>query len=149
MQEYFRRVLVGADGTKQSQFAIQAAVAIAKKFGSEFHCVGVMRPPSAETEAEGVGLEDLNQSHQSVRDQVNSCADQAREKGLTTTAQFLAGDPESAIEEYALKTCIDLIVVGHHHLNRLRRFLEGSTSDNLVEHASASVLVIRSPFEKG
>jgi len=147
MQEYFRRVLVGADGTKQSQFAIQAAVAVAKKFGSQFHCVGVMRPPSAETEAEGFGLEDLHHTHQSVRDQVNSCADQARAEGLPTTAQLLDGDPESAIEDYAHKMSVDLIVVGHHHLNRLRRFLEGSTSENLVEHALTSVLVVRSSLE--
>lgn len=148
MQEYFRRVLVGADGTKQSQFAIQAAVAIAKKFGSQFHCVGVTRPPSAETEAEGAGLENLNRSHQSVLDQVNSCADQATTEGLPTTTRLLGGDPESAIEDYALKTNVDLIVVCHHHLSRLRRFLEGSTSENLVEHAPASVLLIRSPLEE-
>ena len=146
MQEYFRRVLVGADGTKQSQFAIEAAVAVAKKFGARFYCVGVMRAPSAESEAEGVGLEELDRSRKKVRDQVNSCADQARGAGIPTTDELLEGDPESAIEDYALKMGVDLIVVGHHHLSRLRRFLEGSTSDNLVEHSSVSVLVVRSPL---
>jgi nucleotide-binding universal stress UspA family protein len=61
---------------------------------------------------------------------------------------LIDGDPESVIESYAQKTGVDLIVVGHHHLNRFRRFLEGSTSESLVEHSAVSVLVARSPLQE-
>jgi phosphomannomutase len=46
IQELFRRVLVGADGTEHSQFAIDAAIAVATKFNAELHCVGVIPQPA-------------------------------------------------------------------------------------------------------
>jgi nucleotide-binding universal stress UspA family protein len=148
IQELYRRVLVGADGTGHSQFAIDAAIAVATKFNSELHCVGVMPRASPETAAEGVGLDELNHSHASIRDQVASCGDRARAAGIRAITQLIDGDPESVIESYAQKTGVDLIVVGHHHLNRFRRFLEGSTSESLVEHSAVSVLVARSPLQE-
>jgi phosphomannomutase len=41
-EKFFRRVLVGADGSQASQIAINAAIAVAKRFGSELYCVGVI-----------------------------------------------------------------------------------------------------------
>jgi nucleotide-binding universal stress UspA family protein len=146
--DFFRRVLVGADGTERSQFAIDAAITVAKQFNSELHCIGVIPPPSPETEAEGVGLEQLKQFRASIREQLRSCEDEARAAGIQVTTELLDGDAESVIEAYALKSCIDMIVVGHHHMNRLRRLLEGSTSEGLIEHASSSILVVRAPSEK-
>jgi nucleotide-binding universal stress UspA family protein len=139
---FFQKVLVGADGTEHSQAAIDAAIAIAERFKSEIHCIGVIPPLSPETEAEGVGLEQANESRKSVEDQVTSCASEARSRGLQAITELLHGKPESEIEQYALERKIDLIVVGHRHVTRLRRFLEGSTSEGLVEHSYASVLVV-------
>jgi nucleotide-binding universal stress UspA family protein len=146
-RDLFRRVLVGADGTEHSQLAIDAAITIAKKFNSELHCIGVLPPQSAETEAEGFGLKQLEQTRASIREQVGLCMDQARAAEIQAITKLLNGDAASVIEDYALRNTIDMIVVGHHHLNRLRRFLEGSTSEGLVEHSSRSILVVRSPSE--
>lgn len=145
---FFQRALVGADGTDASQLAIDVAIALAKRFGSELHCIGVIRPPSPETEAEVVGFEQLERDHKAIRDQVGSCADRARGEGVQAITVELDGDPESVIENYGLENEFDIIIVGHHHLNRFRRFLEGSTSDSLVEHSSASVLVVRAPSQE-
>ena len=55
------------------------------------------------------------------------------------------GDPAHAIERVAEQGRFDTIVVGSRGLNAAERFLQGSVSEHVATHASATVVVARSP----
>ena len=49
----FRRILVGANGTPESERAVEVAISVAKSLGAQVIVLGVIAPLSAETQAEG------------------------------------------------------------------------------------------------
>jgi len=53
------------------------------------------------------------------------------------------GDPAEMIEQVAEKGGYDTVVVGARGLGALGRFLQGSVSEHVATHASATVLVAR------
>jgi nucleotide-binding universal stress UspA family protein len=55
------------------------------------------------------------------------------------------GSPASTIIDYASKTGADMIVIGSHGDNEIRRLLVGSTAESVMRHAPCPVLVLRSP----
>ncbi len=63
--------------------------------------------------------------------------------GISITTEIVEGDPEEMIERRAEAGDVDLIVVGHRDVTRVRRWLEGSTSETLVKKSKTSVLVVR------
>ena len=53
------------------------------------------------------------------------------------------GDPAHAIERVAEQGRFDTIVVGSRGLNAAEQFLQGSVSEHVATHASATVVVAR------
>jgi nucleotide-binding universal stress UspA family protein len=53
------------------------------------------------------------------------------------------GQPAEEIVKVAEELDSDLIVTGSHGLGGVKRFLLGSTSDHVMQHASCSVLIVR------
>ncbi len=62
---------------------------------------------------------------------------------LTVETAVLAGHPKSAILEAAEEWPADLILVGSHGYNAVKRFLLGSVSHAIALHAPCSVGIIR------
>lgn len=63
--------------------------------------------------------------------------------GLDATAQVAEGDPATQIMAAAAESQADLVVLGTHGRTGLARLLLGSVARNVVNHATASVLVVR------
>jgi nucleotide-binding universal stress UspA family protein len=55
------------------------------------------------------------------------------------------GSPGSTIIDYASKTGANMIVIGSHGDNEIRRLLVGRTAESVMRHAPCPVLVLRSP----
>ena len=63
--------------------------------------------------------------------------------GLTVRGEVVTGDAVTEIARCARRIEVDLIVVGHKHLDGwAARWWRGSVSKALIEHASCSVLVV-------
>ena len=54
------------------------------------------------------------------------------------------GDPATVILEVARREAVELIVVGSHGKSGFERFLLGSVSSRVVDHAPCDVLVVKS-----
>jgi nucleotide-binding universal stress UspA family protein len=65
------------------------------------------------------------------------------EAGFTAEAVCLRGKPAEEIMKVAAKQHADLIVMGAKGLGAIARFLLGSVSTRVVQHANCSVLVVR------
>ena len=63
---------------------------------------------------------------------------------VVVRTEFAAGSPRDVILDEAKRWGADLIVVGSHGYNSLKRFLLGSISQAVVSHAKCSVEVVRS-----
>jgi len=68
-----------------------------------------------------------------------------REAGWAGSDELRAGHPAEVIIQVAEKFAIDLIIVGSHGRTGIRRFLLGSVSDYVLEHAPCSVLIVKKP----
>lgn len=138
----FRRILVGANGKPESERAVEVAISLAKSLGAQVIVLGVIAPLSAETQAEGVGLEEASNAYVQIQEQVRKIAAAAHDLGVDMVSEVVDGDPEKEIESKSDEVSADLIVVGHRDISRVRRWLEGSTSEKLVQTSKASVLVV-------
>ena len=68
--------------------------------------------------------------------------------GFTAEAICQPGKPAEEIMKAAVKHDADLIVMGAQGLGAIARFLLGSVSTRVVQHATCAVLVVRSQREK-
>lgn len=66
-------------------------------------------------------------------------------KTVSVDAVLVSGSPRSVILDEAESWGADLIVLGSHGYNALKRFLLGSVSQAVVSHAKCSVEVVRCP----
>ena len=55
----------------------------------------------------------------------------------------VVGDPAERIIHHAEQGGFDPLVLGHKGHSRARRFLLGSTSDKVVDHAPRSTLIVK------
>jgi nucleotide-binding universal stress UspA family protein len=140
--ESFQRILVGANGTPESEHAVNVAISLAKSLHARVTVLGVIAPFSPETQAEGVGLEEASKGRERMEEQLRKATACGENLRIDLQTEIIEGDPEKEIEEKAERDATDLIVVGHRDIGRVRRWLEGSTSETLVRTSRASVLVV-------
>lgn len=62
------------------------------------------------------------------------------ESGYEVRAEMLAGVPEDAIADYVEKSAIDLLLMGAYGHTRIRRFLIGSTTTEMLRRCRIPVL---------
>ena len=63
--------------------------------------------------------------------------------GLVPSTIIATGHPSREIVRAAKRLSADIVVVGTHGLGEVKRFLLGSTSDDVMHYAHCSVLVVR------
>lgn len=148
MSAVFKRILVGCNGTPEAEDAVEVAIGLAAGIGAKVVLLGVATPPSAESQAEGYGLEDPAKVKQRLHEQLTRLAGVAKEQGVEAVVEVVDGDAEEQLERHATDEHADLIVVGWRHVSQLRHWLEHSTSEALLRRATTSVLVVRSPEKK-
>lgn len=64
-------------------------------------------------------------------------------ENLRADAEVLEGDPAERIDQYAVAHEADLIIVGHRGLSGLKKLVQGSVSQKVVEKANCPVLVVK------
>jgi nucleotide-binding universal stress UspA family protein len=108
------------------------------------HAVGKFVPPAQELWYDAGG--DLEQARREIKDRsaeaVERACDWLRGRGLNAEAVLRDGEPGPVILEEAEQWGADLIVIGTRSHTGLRRILEGSVSQFIVDHASCPVEVV-------
>lgn len=77
------------------------------------------------------------------REQLSWAASRLEESGLKTCSAIQAGEVEPTLRTYQQEHDIDLLVMGAYGHSRIRQLLVGSTTTDMIRHASAPVLIIR------
>jgi nucleotide-binding universal stress UspA family protein len=122
------KILVGVDGSEQSNKALAEAVTIAKCFSGSIKAVTVYER-GMEKKAEEI----LSEAKQLLE----------KEKVEHSTLSILGSNPARALQSIAKEEKFDLIIVGNRGLGGAAALLLGSVSRQVVTDAVCNVLVVK------
>lgn len=134
------KILLAMDGSEHS---VEAARSVAEQpwpEGTEVKVMSMVNPLLYSIEE--MGLNDGGGTERTRR-AVWGAAQALASAGMKTSAEVIAGRPESRISREAREWGADLVVVGTEDRRGLRRFLQGSVSETVASHAPCSVKVVR------
>jgi nucleotide-binding universal stress UspA family protein len=126
-----RRILLASDGSKSSTKALRFVMEELRPENIEIvlvHVIPFLR--SSEVKEAGQAL-------------IERDAERLINAGYTVNKILKLGHPAEEIIKVADRQKIDLLVVGAKGLGAIARFFLGSVSAKLVQHSTASVLVVR------
>jgi nucleotide-binding universal stress UspA family protein len=132
-----KKILVAYDGTEPADRALTTAIDLAKAFDAEVGVVSVVpvhpgRSPIDPWDDPAVHTEQLKRANIILR-----------AAGVEATLHKPGGDPASAIEQEARDGGYDTIVIGSRGQNAVERVLQGSVSEHVATHATATVVITR------
>lgn len=131
------KILVAYDGGEPARRALDLAVVLAQRFGATVGVVSVIpvhpgRSPIDPWDDGAVHTAELAEARRILATH-----------GIEPVIHEPAGDPARNIEHVAEEGGYDIVVVGSRGLGALSRVLQGSVSEHVATHSTATVIVAR------
>ncbi|MGY1452835.1 universal stress protein [Streptomyces sp. SS8] len=124
------RVLVGVDGSPESEAALGLAVSLLGPYTQTLVAAQVVDYDAAELDWQGRIV--------AAKERLSAVAEEAG--GRVTECEILAGPPAAALARFADENDIDVVVVGRHGRGLSKRLL-GNVAQELLRDGSVPVLV--------
>jgi nucleotide-binding universal stress UspA family protein len=137
----FRKILVGFDGSQQSEKAAEVALALATSLDSQLLLFAVARPPEPATMVELDAMLDDAREHFAAK--FEKIIQRAKELEVQLETDIAVGHPVEQIVHRAETDRVDLIVLGRRGMSRFEKMLVGSTSEKVLRYAHCPVMVVR------
>jgi nucleotide-binding universal stress UspA family protein len=140
----FTNILVPVDGSDNSYRALDAALVLSEKLGSNITVIHVMEEiPITHIGSEKLLKELLEAYKKENQDILSKCSEIASQKGLTINTFLLQGNPASVILDFSKKEKFDIVIMGSRGLAKFKELILGSVSSKIVHHSPCAVLLIR------
>jgi nucleotide-binding universal stress UspA family protein len=153
----YKRILVAYDGSEPSKHALDNAVNIADKYGSELEILSVVpRVTMPVFPEEGFGgapitaAQDLG-DYQSRMKAIYTASLSEAEKDvkesfpdLKVVTKLVEGRPSQMIVDEAENNNFDLIVIGSRGIGGITGWILGSTSRRVVDSCTKPILIVKS-----
>ena len=137
------KILVAHDGSAQADKALHEAGRMTEKLGAEITIISVA-PDLCLTEVSDSECKLITESlFSEAENSMKKVTGELAAKGIKAEIVIKDGHPAEKILDTAKEIGADLIVVGSHGRHGAKRFLLGSVSSKIVEHATCHVLVIK------
>ena len=141
-----KKMLVPYNGEEQANAAFNFALDLAKVYGSKLHVLSVIQLPEPPTEVETEAiLESSTNLYQGLFKELNK---RAQKEGVKILTKVVNGHAEDQILNEAEKGGFDVIVMGHQTRGRLGKWLLGSVTDRVVDHAKCTVIIVKKEHKK-
>jgi nucleotide-binding universal stress UspA family protein len=137
----FKKILVGFDGSAQSEKATESALALAQSLDSSLLLFAVARPPEPATMVELDAM--LDDARQHFEEQFKKIIQRAKDLGVEMQTDIAVGHPVEQIVHRAETDHVDLIVLGRRGKSRWEKMLVGSTAEKVLRYAHCPVMVVR------
>ncbi len=149
-----KNILCPTDFSDPSYEALKVADELAAHFGATLHITNVV--PLVPIVEAPIGVESAGFNVASYQQELEGQAqkslknltEQKISRGVTAVTEVLIGNASGEVMRYASEKGIDMIVIATHGLSGWRRFISGSTTEQIVRQASCPVLTIRKPGTK-
>ena len=155
-----RSIVVGTDGSEPADEAVRQATDLASREGAHLHLVAAYPDPQMvrdrttlwsndpkgliDTGRSGGGTQTETVNLREVAESVvQRAAREAVRRGVDVETHVYEGEPAEVIINIANQEHADLIVVGSRGLTGIQRYLLGSVSTKVSEHAHCSVMIVR------
>ncbi|WP_214625784.1 universal stress protein [Paenibacillus agaridevorans] len=138
----YKRILLAADGSKNSIRAAEEAAKIASLITDSI--VEVLFVADLSKVKEEV-LHSQNHEDLVVKrhEKLIPIAELFSSKNIAYDMKIITGDPGPAIVEYANQQTVDLVIIGNRGLNKFQEFVMGSVSHKVVKHVKCPVVVVK------
>ena len=133
-----KKILVPVDGSEYADQAAYKAAELAKGFGGQVTVLNVAQPFTML-----LGFKTADDLKADAEGTAKKTADKLNSAGVNADAVGVVGDPADEIVKLAGEGKYDLIVMGSKGLTESQRFLVGSVTQKVVEHAPCSVMVVK------
>lgn len=140
-QSQFKKILVGFDGSAQSEKAIECALGLAASLDSKVLLFAVARPPEPATMVELDAM--LDDAREHFEAQFKKVVQRAAALEVELQTEIVVGHPVEQIVHRAETDHVDLIILGRRGISRLERMIIGSTSEKVLRYAHCPVMVVR------
>lgn len=137
-----KKILIAHDGSKSSEKALKKAFQISETFRSSLTVLSVIPELYLTELMEMDRARILDTMAKETREMMEKIKTKSkRVKSLRTIIK--QGDPAEEILKTAEKIKADVIITGSHGRHGAQRFLLGSVSSKIVDHAECDVLVVK------
>jgi nucleotide-binding universal stress UspA family protein len=145
------KILIGVDGSKQSDAAIDACGKFIKSATSVKIISVIEQNYTMATEPFAVSAEFYSElaanekklAEERVKNAKNYLFKVLGDDKTEVNTEVFLGNPSQQIVEEAENWKADLIIVGSHGYGFWQRAMIGSVSDSIIHHAHCSVLVVK------
>jgi nucleotide-binding universal stress UspA family protein len=143
-----KTILLATDGSPSAERATAEAIELAGTTGSKLYVLAAWKRPTWEYGIAPVAPYELDADAKAQADDAAAQAvEAARESGITAEPMVRRGEAAHEVCRAAEEIDADLIVVGSHGWNALKRLVLGSVSAGVLHEASCPVMVVRSSPE--
>lgn len=148
MTQKYQKIMVGVDGSSESELAFQKAMNVAKRNNAELMLVHVIDTRAFQSVSSFDGML-AEQATEMAKQTMASYKEQAEQYGckkIVTTIEY--GSPKSIIaKQLPQEYDVDLILLGATGLNAVERLFIGSVSEYVIRNAPCDVLVVRTDLD--
>jgi nucleotide-binding universal stress UspA family protein len=137
----FHKILVGFDGSPQSEKATEVALSLAQSLDSTVLLFAVARPAEPATMVELDAM--LDDAREHFEEKFKKIIQRAKDLDVELETDIAVGHPVEQIVHRAEADHIDLIILGRRGVSRFERIIIGSTSEKVLRYAHCPVLVVR------
>jgi len=137
----FKKILIGYDGSAQSDRATESALALAQSLDAKALLFAVARPPEPATIVEVDAM--LDDAREHFEQQFKKIIQRAKDLGVELQTDIAVGHPVEQIVHRAEMDHVDLIVLGRRGRSRFEKMLVGSTAEKVLRYAHCPVMVVR------
>ena len=140
----YDHILVAIDGSKESEWALEKSIEIAKRNKAKLLLAHVIDTRSFLL-IDSYDPDIAERANKLAIDMLEKYQTQAIDAGVTHVHYEIEyGSPKVKIpKEIAKKHTIDLIVCGATGMNAVERFLIGSVSEHITRYSPCDVLIVR------
>ena len=138
----FERLVVAYDGSKPAGAAADLAFELARRRGARLTLAYVLELPDPYPELPQVAPR-IERAEEDWRRRLAALAAGAPDGASVETEVLVANTPGRALLELLREHRAEVLVGGTHGVGGLKRTLLGSVSQQLLEHAPCSVLLVR------
>lgn len=146
MGERYGHILVAMDGSKESEWALEKSIEIAKRNNAKLLLAHVIDTRSFLL-IDSYDPDIAERANKLAIDMLEKYQNQAIHEGVRHVHYEIEyGSPKVKIpKEIAKKHDIDLIICGAIGMNAVERFLIGSVSEHITRYSPCDVLIVRKP----
>ena len=138
---YFRKILVGYDGSPLSEKAVDVAIRFGMIAKSSISVLAVARLPEPATSVELEAVLDDAREHYATGLKV--VVERGRSQGVEIATDIVVGHPAEQLIHRAELEQAELIIVGRRGTSLFKKLVLGSVSEQVLRYAHCPVLLVK------